>query len=564
MRVANERCRPPGGEPILGSPPVAVPQKFLPRGNGSLFIRSPGMPESTSRSNQCTGEQRPSRWRWLVLGALLAAGLLTRGWELDTPFDHPDEPIATGMTRWLDHSWDTNWKQASLPDPFNADQYNFSGYYVVLHAWSRVARPLAPSAWSADRGGVVLLRSFSVLCGALVVVWAFLVGQRLADRVAGFAGAALVLVNPQLVADGHYARPEAMLAWLTLVVVWLALCEERWDWRWRLGITAFLVGFMIATKVTMGLILVAPAWIAWRACARPLLPGRLALALAAAGVLTLVGFAAGAPGAIIHPDVFLTGVRFLANQYGGFHEPHSEFGGGIVALALGKFYLVTVGIGAVLLALAAAVHWVRRREWRAVWLVAAPVVAYMAYFAGKHVFFERNLSHVLPLGLIAAGAGVGWLAAAIGRGERWPGRLVATLALGLAAAPGVAVTAPLLTRALSGADARDFTTYATGLRARYAAIEWRPISLIFPDNLATLRKDFILSHPPILVQYQDFNDSYSRHYGEELEKDFVTFDAGFCSGALANVPCSALNVYHGHRTVFKIITGRRWPAPTTR
>jgi hypothetical protein len=512
-------------------------------------------------------EKLPRLRRWLLLAVLFGAGLLTRGWQVSTPFDHPDEPIAIGMNRWLDHSWDTNWKRASLPDTFDYDQYNFSAYYYVLHGWSKVAGVLTPARWSSERDGIVLLRVFSVLCGALAVGWTFLVGEQLAGTVTGVAGALLVLVNPQLVADGHYARPEALLTWLTLVVVWLALSEERWDWRWRLGLTAFLVGFMIAAKVTMGLMLVAPVWIAWRADGRPVLGGvrfrRLSLALLAVAGFTVAGFVAGVPGALIHPDAFLHGVKILAAQYGGFHEPHSEYGGGRVGVALGKFYLATVGVLALSLAVLAFGRWVRRREWTGVVLLAAPMAAYAGYFATKLVFFERNLSHVLPLGLIVAGAGVAWLATELGRDHRWSRGVITAILLVLTAAPAAAVTAPLLTRALTGEDSRNSVKYAEDIRARYSGIEWRPISLIFPQNLATLRKDFSLGRRPVLVQFQEFNDSYSRHYAEVLDKEFVTCDAGLCPETLSFLPCSTLNVYHGPRTVFKIVTGKRWAAPTT-
>lgn len=508
------------------------------------------------------------RWRWLWLAAFFAAGLLTRGWHMTMDFDHPDEPIAIGVNHWLDHSWDTNWKLASLPDPFNYDQYNFSSYFLVVHGWNKVAAPLFPKAWSTERGGVLLMRALSVLCGALAVAWTFFVGERVGGRTVAVVGALLVLANPQLTADGHYARPEALLTWLALVVVWLALADDFLDWRWRLAGSAFLVGFMLAAKVTMGLLLVAPLWIAWKRGQEPLpLPVRsrqLDGALLSAAALTLIGFGAGVPGALANPGAFINGVEVLARQYGGFHEPHSDYAGGRCALVLGSFYLVTVGALAVGLMIGGVVRWWRQRNWAGLALLAVPVVLYAGYFATKRVFFERNLSHALPLAFLLAGAGTTWLGSAVARESGWRSRAVLVLVALLAAAPGAAVTVSLLTRALSGDDARSFEKQTREIRARYADIEWRPVNLLFSANLQTLRKDFAFSHKPILIQYQEFNDSYSRHYGEILDREFVTFDAGTIDEALSDLPCSTLNVYHGPRTVLKVVTGKRWLPVTKR
>ena len=499
--------------------------------------------------------------RWALLVALFAAGLGTRGCNVATSFNHPDEPIAVGLNRWLDRSWDTNWKQASLPPEFDYPQYNFSSYHYAVHLWAKVAAPVLPGAWSTERNGVVLLRAFSVLCAALAVVWTFLLGEKLGGWGTGLAAAALVLVNPQLVADGHYARAEAMLTWLTLVVVWLAWCQDRWTWRWRLGVTAALVGFMIAAKVTLGLMVVVPLWVAWQAARQltgePARAARFAVGAVAAVGLTVAGFALGAPGALGHPGAFLSGVQVLANQYGGFHPPHSEIDGSIVAPALGRFYVATVGWVALALGVAAAGHWIRRGNWAALLLLALPFVTYVAYFAGKRVFFERNLSHVLPLGLLLVGAGAVWLASQLVRAAGRGRGLVAALILAVAAAPGAAVTGLLLFRSLSGADPRVSLQCQRDVRARYPGIEWRPISLIFPEDLALLRRNFARDHKPVLVQFPEFNDSYSRHYREEMERQFVTYDAGQSDEALSYLPCSTLTVYHGPRTVYKVITGNR-------
>lgn len=102
------------------------------------------------------------------------------------------------------------------------------------------------------------------------------------------------------------------------------------------------------------------------------------------------------------------------NQYGGLHPPHSHLDGRPVVDMLAAYYVGTLGwavigcgtIGVGVLA------W--RRRWGEWVVLVGPVVLFAGYFSTRGVFFERNLSHVLPLFLILAAVGAAVLVEAIG------------------------------------------------------------------------------------------------------------------------------------------------------
>lgn len=497
-------------------------------------------------------------FRWIALGLVVIVGVALRLAYYDGPHAHPDEPITFEVVGHMRQSgdWDTNWANvAKLDANYRYDQYNFSSYLYANFWFYRFVKVLPGTlAWRSEAGGFWVYRFLSVLLAALVLVPAWWIGRRLGGFAVGAGAVAFTSVSVLLVQDAHYARPEAFTTLLTLVAV--VLC---WP-RARLSASAVLagagvIGLLIACKVSM----LALAWL-------PLVPvlacwrdgGARRYGLIAATPLGLAaGFALGAPGAVAHPAAFLNGVKYLTNQYGGLHPPHSHMDGRPVADLLGGYFVGTLGwplliAGGIGLGVLA---W--RRRWAELALLGGPVVFFGAYFSTRSVFFERNLSHVLPLGLILAALG----AVTLGRGIAARMRLqawvpVGALLLGLAIPPA-RVTWSLLNE-FSGANSRVRQEFLARVQAEHPGARLLDTALLGWD-ISRLAELFRTDTTPVLLRATDYNDEWSETVPPQLMQRFEMRLIAEDPSHFANIPVCTLHTYHSTRARYYLVTGLRGP-----
>lgn len=325
---------------------------------------------------------------------------------------HPDEVIASAV---LDHlraarSLDTNWRDAELPPAFKSSQYNFSGYLITLFALSRVVDLLPPSMRTMDRQSA--LRAFSALCAAAAVLLVAAIGATLGGPMAAVIAALLAALSPSLFLDGLYARPDAYYVLISLLLLLVYLWRGRFTRAW-IPVAAALVGFLLSIKVSslpFGLLLI-PAALEPRGRSRPefSLSGLL-LAI----VFVAIGFALGAPGAIVHPDEFLAGVRFLSNQYSDAFGPHGLGRDSSLLERLGyaaTWILQTWGL-ALPFAIAGVGVLVKRRLWDALFGFS-PYAFTLIFFMLTAAFFERNMAPGIAAFAALAGVAVHALAASV-------------------------------------------------------------------------------------------------------------------------------------------------------
>lgn len=420
---------------------------------------------------------RPRASLWLAIGgalALVAGGL--RFAFLGGGTVQFDEPIATAVVAHLHESrgFDTNWAHTPVGSRFGRAQYNFSSYYLTLAAWDRLLRitrvegdtgaapqPLATDFSTTARATtswLTLLRAFSALAGTLALILAMRLAWAIGGGWLALGVGAWLAVNPQLVQDSHYARPEAFLTLAALGLVLLCVPVRRWSWPRGLAAGA-LLGFMTACKVSAGLCFWLPFLACWdRDPAGAGEPGtvpwrrRLWRAAAVAGAI-VVGFGLGAPAVLGDLRGYGAGLEYLHHSYGRAVGPFSHYGGGAVFDYLARYYFDTIGWWmAAFFGTGLTLAFVERR-WRLCLAVYAPVLTTVAFFGAQAVFFERNLSHVVPL--LAVGSLWGWGALVERMGgilRRWK---PVVLAVGFAAMLllPAAVTLRLVYRGFSGTSA---------------------------------------------------------------------------------------------------------------
>lgn len=495
------------------------------------------------------------RWLgWTLAAVIVAAGGWLRGAYYEMGFRYPDEVIVSAVVGHMRQSgdWDTNWiKAEGVPAEMRQDQYNFSSYHYAVYFAYRAAK-LVPAldGWRSREDGFDLYRFVSVAFATLALVgilWlGWLAGGQIAALLAGLAAMAAVLQ----VQDAHYVRPESFMTLLMVVVVALVWRSPRRS-TGRLLLAGGLMGLLLACKVSLVLVCWVPLLAAW--CHGATWRERATLGTAVGGAMA-AGFALGAPGAVLQPTKFLHGVDYLARQYARGHPPHGHIWGARVGDLEVQYIVATVGWVALALALLGAVVLWRRREKEALVLLALPPLLLLGYFGIQRVFFERNLSPVVPLLLVLAG--VGGAAVLKPLAPRW--RWLAGLGAGaLLVVVPLRITWPLVTREITSLGPDQRAAFDDRLRARFAESKWMEESLVGPGVVTKLQQHFKASTQPVLLRATDFHDEWSEHTRRSVEYDFVWERLAVQPSVFPDVPVCTLLTYHSARSTYYRITGVR-------
>ena len=494
---------------------------------------------------------------WLAVAAIVVLGFVLRAAYYHSGYGHPDEAITVEVVGHMRQSgdWDTNWAKApKLEAGLRYDQYNFSSHLYATFWFYRFVKLLpGVAAWRAADGGFWVYRFFSVVLASLVVWQTLRLGARVGGKTVALGAGALVAVATLLVQDAHFSRPEAFTTMLTLAVVALSWPGERLRAGPVLG-AAFFTGLLIACKVSMLLLAwlpLVPLVAAWRgADHRWRVLGALPAAL-------VVGFAVGAPGAVAHPAVFWHGVQHLMTQYAGLHPPHSHLQGGPVADMLAGYFAATLGWPALACFAMGMGALMERRRWAELVVLVGPVIIFAGYFSTRMVFFERNLSHVLPLCLIVSALGVARVAAALAGWWRTPVVLIATLLFALLLVRPAMLTGPLLWVEFSGRGAARHEEFERALRARHPGAGWKGTNLVNAGPLLELGAQFQTSPAPVLLGVTDYGDEWTAAMLAQFAADFDARPVTEEPGTFPSVPVSTLQTYHRARERYFLVMGPR-------
>jgi 4-amino-4-deoxy-L-arabinose transferase-like glycosyltransferase len=506
---------------------------------------------------------RIHRWELVGLGLICLLAAVARGWNLRNGFFHPDEPLVIEVVQGMRErgDWDTNWVHANLPENLHYDQFNFSGYLMTARVFAPLAELVAgPFARQEDRG-LLWYRGLSAVLGTLAVGLTWLLARTLAGSVAAALAGTATALAPLLVQDAHYGRPEAFATVLFLAVAYLCVYRERPAW-WQMIAAGLLVGVLAMTKVTLVLAAVFPAWAWWR--------GRISGPDAdtrnwrwvGAGTLcaALAGAWLAAPQAWREPRAFLHGVQALQLQYATGHPPHSLPDGSMIWRLQADYFGQTLGLAtATLAALGLAVAAVRRR-WTLLVVVFLPLLATAVYFSCQRVFFERNLSHVVPLYFI--GAGAGWAVAHAwlrnrGMSRRW-GAALTLVVLGAVLWPMARITHAFVVRDLGGATEQRRVDFEQAIRIRHPEItgtcQTALLAAHMIDGVETERRKNV---GPLLLIVDDYHDAYTKNYLSEMYRRYNLVALGRLESVYGPLPVCTLLTYHNRSLEYLLVLGRR-------
>ena len=494
----------------------------------------------------------------LAFCLVLAVSASLRVSALPTLYGQQDEIIPVKVVDHLlqSRSLDTNWALADLPPQFKYPQYNFSGYIESAAAVAWLAK-FVPGLNTVSTLGI--LRLFSCALGIAVTAMTFVVTARLFGGLAALVAGLWVAVLPLLYQDTLYARPEPFVTFLTLLSVWLLLLSgQRANWqRW---LACVILGVLVSTKVSM-LALVPLALIdfgaasdhqrpdstpsTWAVCVHALKSLPRFLPPVVVGVS--LGFVAGVPHFLHDPETFWSGVRSLQEQYNEGQWPHGQADANIagrLAYAAGYFQQ-SMGLGLFLAALwGGVVAWASGRQTAALLLLVAG--AYLLRFGSYPTFFERNVSHVLPLVVSFASYGLVTMLRPLAD-RPWPLALAVGLGVLLGGYKGASTTYKIRFEELSGRQAARLAQMRQNLEAQHGGLRTR--RLPWMHTLAELRKEV----PPIcpqLIEYPHFQDRESQAVIRALTHDMGFGVVGQFTSNFDGPVTSTLQAYFVPNTTF--------------
>lgn len=486
-----------------------------------------------------------------ALGGILMVAIILRVWVLQLSYHHPDEDIAVGVARHVvtERTLDTNWAHGDVPEWTRVPQFNFSAYNLsaalVMAATGSEAREDAGRA-------LRILRGYSALLGCAAVVLTFLLGRRMFGPWEGLGAAALAAVNPLLFQDSFYARPETFTTTLTLLV--LLLCAAPGENRRAVFAAAVVAGLLIATKISsialLPLLLLpyesprAGTFKAYAAHAIAVLPLRIPLVLAGVAL----GVICGVPYIFSAPDAFWDGLRALNAQYTAGYWPHGLMEGTTAErLVYALRYFASTAGGPVLVCAALGAGWAAReaRFWSvAVFLCA---LVFLLRFGTYAAFFERNLSHVVPVFLLFASFFVMRLAARV-LPARSVGRVAAmAAAIAFVAAPAAATSFKLLFTSVAGRDDERLRQE----RARIAAaFNLTNAELGWDHTFENVERHLQNPCQPVLANVPFPGDPVGDRALARLKDRYGIREVGRFQTTFADVPPSTLHVYFTPPVVF--------------
>ncbi len=333
-------------------------------------------------------------WISYILVSLCCAVYLFFRLTAGNTYTHPDELISLKIIENIAKTghWDSNWALANLPPWFKSDQYTFSSYILTSAVMTKYS---VLHIFKPNIDIRIHLRLHSVLFHVITILLTYAVGKSLFNsRRTGIAAAWFVAIFPLLFQDSLYARPESFTTMLTLLLVLLLTRQYQKPGMPGFFIMGGLIGFLVAAKITFLVLLALPCIIG---LGHQNLKRWFYIQLTGVfGIGLGIGFALGAPYALVNWSSYLHGLTILFSKYAGEHRPYGLPNGNILErLAYSRHYFSAIGAGwFIFLAVWGWLLLLKKRLY--VFLAVGLFFLVVVYFSIKPVFFERNFSFAIP------------------------------------------------------------------------------------------------------------------------------------------------------------------------
>jgi hypothetical protein len=419
-----------------------------------------------------------------------------------------------------------NWKYAAVPPQHRIDSYNFSSY---MYADALFAGPPRHNSLHLDRW-------FSALTGTAAIYLFYLLALRLFGLKVGLVSLAIMAVVPLLVQDSHYARPESFV---TLLCAAAYLFSARlFSSRGRLSFLAassFCCGLLIACKISLAPMAAIPL-----IC----LAKQKEINLRSASVwigFTVAGTFAGVPDAFFHPLAFWNGVQNLRHQYAGAHVPHALMNASTSFPLMALYFWQTLGPAFCVSCVLGMLALLLRRQYFEFVFLALPAIFYLLFFSLQRTFFERNLSHVVPLMAILSGLGL-IFASDVTRGRARAAAFAVLLVFVLL--QPAQISAKLVFVAMRTTYEERTKDYEKALSRTQGLPVAATSSLLATSQVQRLAEMAIASQGDILVRIYDFNDAFTKKFLHDLKRCANARQVGYVPSLFPDFWVNTILTYH--------------------
>jgi hypothetical protein len=253
------------------------------------------------------------------------------------------------------------------------------------------------------------------------------------------------------------------------------------------------------------------------------------------------GTFAGVPDAFFHPAAYRSGVQSLLRQYSGEYPPHSLIGSSHCWRLLAPYFWQTMGPLFCIFCAAGIVGLVKQRRFVALGTLALPVCFYLLLFSLERVFFERNLSHIVPVMAILSSLGLFWVTKVL------PPRLRAAAAVVLLVLMLVRptwVSGTLVFTAMRPANQERVDRYQQTLMGREQLTIESAHTLLTPHHVDEVAALAAGSQRDVLVPVLDYHDGYTKKNLAALKQRLKVQEVGFVPSLFPKFSPSTLIAYH--------------------
>ena len=391
------------------------------------------------------------QWSYVLLAAVLALSLTLRlygvDWDQGGAF-HPDERAVSARVHQLDFGQLLEPSTLFTPESrLNPDWFNYGSFYLyVVAGMEALASPFVESDWSIfdlQRNG----RRANAVFDTITVLLVFLIARRLFSIPAAFFASLLAALSVIGIQNAHYATVDSLTTMLVVGTVFWSIRYVSQGKTLDAVLAGVFVGLAVATKFAAAPVAAAVVaahvlriWDPRRESATVRIEMsqllRLVKGLLVSGLAGLAALAIGQPYMFIDFGTWVSDVFYQSRMVRrSIDLPYTRQYIDTAIVWYQVKQLSTYGLGIALgitvwVGLAWGVIWSLVRRDRALLVVLALVLPYLALVLTFDVKFLRYMLPVTPLLMVLAGGFIGWCGCKV-LGMRGNALTAAAAALGL-------------------------------------------------------------------------------------------------------------------------------------